>query len=308
MATVNSVSSNYAGKVAGAIIGASFKEADAIRSGAVTLLQNVNYETSLRRVRYADGTVNYACGFTPEGAIILDERKITPKKLMNPLQVCKEDFRQTWSEDSLGSSAWNDNAPRDIMEAITAEVLADTAQRTDNLIWNGDNAVDGQFGGFIALFAADAAIIKDGNGLTAPGAATTEANVEAHLKLALAAVPVRLRRKNVMVNVSPDVYQAFWFYLVNKGIANDGSTDMKRTGFGGYTLVEQNGLPDNTIVIADPKNLVAATGLLADHNELKLVDEDEIGLLTGFVRGKMVYNFGVNYYNSEDIVWLLTTA
>ena len=308
MATVNSVSSNYAGKVAGAIIGASFKEADAIRSGAVTLLQNVNYETSLRRVRYADGTVNYACGFTPEGAITLDERKITPKKLMNPLQVCKEDFRQTWSEDSLGSSAWNDNAPRDIMEAITAEVLADTAERTDNLIWNGNNAVAGEFGGFIALFAADAAIIKDGNGLTAPGAATTEANVEAHLKLALAAVPVRLRRKNVMVNVSPDVYQAFWFYLVNKGIANDGSTDMKRTGFGGYTLVEQNGLPDNTIVIADPKNLVAATGLLADHNELKLVDEDEIGLLTGFVRGKMVYNFGVNYYNSEDIVWLLTTA
>ena len=308
MATVNSVSSNYAGKVAGAIIGASFKEADAIRSGAVTLLQNVNYETSLRRVRYADGTVNYACGFTPEGAITLDERKITPKKLMNPLQVCKEDFRQTWSEDSLGSSAWNDNAPRDIMEAITAEVLADTAQRTDNLIWNGNNAVAGEFGGFIALFAADAAIIKDGNGVTAPGAATTQANVEAHLKLALAAVPVRLRRKNVMVNVSPDIYQAFWFYLVNKGIANDGSTDMKRTGFGGYTLVEQNGLPDNTIVIADPKNLVAATGLLADHNELKLVDEDEIGLLTGFVRGKMVYNFGVNYYNSEDIVWLLTTA
>lgn len=308
MATVTNVSSNYAGKVAGAIIGASFKEADAIRSGAITLLQNVNDETSLRRVRYADGTVNYACGFTPEGTITLNERKITPKKLMNPLQVCKEDFRQTWSEDLLGSSAWNENAPRDIMEAITAEVLADTAERTDNLIWNGDNSVAGEFGGFIALFAADDDVIKANNGIVPAAAAITEANVEAELKKVLAAVPVRLRRKSVMVNVSSNVYQAFWFYLVSKGIANDGSTDMKRTGFGGYTLVEQNGLPDNTIVVAEPKNLVAATGLLADHNELKLVDEDEIGLLTGFVRGKMVYNFGVNYYNSEDVIWYLSTT
>ena len=39
-----------------------------------------------------------------------------------------------------------------------------------------------------------------------------------------------------------------------------------------------------------------------------MVDEDEIGLLTGQVRAKMVYNGGVQYYNSEDIVWYLSTT
>jgi len=34
-----------------------------------------------------------------------------------------------------------------------------------------------------------------------------------------------------------------------------------------------------------------------------LKDEDEIGLLTGLVRGTMVYNAGVNYYNGAEIVW-----
>lgn len=304
MATTVTVGSNYEGKVAGGIIGASFKEADAIRSGAITLLTNINYKANLRRIRYTDGTVNYACGFTPEGAIVLNERVLEPKKLMNPLQVCKEDFRQTWSEDSMGASAWNDNAPADIMEAITAEVLADTAERTDSLIWTGEAATAGEFGGFIELFDADASVIKP-DGI---GAAITEANVEAELKKCLAAIPVALRRKDVRVNVSPDVFQAYWFYLVSKGIANDGTAQPKETRFGKYTLLEQNGLPDNTIVIAEPKNLVAGTGLLADHNELRLVDEDEVGLLTGFVRGKMVYNFGVNYYNSEDIVYYVSTA
>ena len=78
--------------------------------------------------------------------------------------------------------------------------------------------------------------------------------------------------------------------------------------FGRYTLTEVNGLADNTICIFERKNIVFATGLLGDHNELKMVDEDEIGLLSGFVRGVMVYNAGVGYYNSEDIVYYVSTT
>ena len=43
-------------------------------------------------------------------------------------------------------------------------------------------------------------------------------------------------------------------------------------------------------------------------NTVAIEDEDEIGLLTGNVRGKIVYNAGVGYYNSNEIVWLLTTT
>jgi hypothetical protein len=308
MATTTTVTSNYAGKVAGQIIGKAFKEADTLRLGLVTVLQNVNYKENLRKIAYTDGTVDYACGFTPEGAITLSEKVIEPKKIMNAFQICKEDFRQTWDEDLMGASASNPNMASNIQEAILMEVLQEQAQRVDSEIWTGVVATDGQIGGFIPQFTADADVIKANNGITPIGAAITEANVESELKKVLNAIPVAIRRNSLVVAVSPDVFQSYWFYLVSKGIANDGNAEPKQTRFGRYTITEVNGLPDNTIVAYDVRNLVFATGLLGDHNTIELRDEDEIGLLTGQVRGKMVYNGGVGYYNSEDIVWYLSTT
>lgn len=308
MPTTTTVGSNYAGKVAGSIIGASFKEADTLRLGLLTVAENVNYKLNLRKIAYTDGTTDYSCGHTPAGAITLSEKVLQPEKLKNDFDICKEDFRQTWSEDSIGASASNPNAPSDIMEAIQVEVLSSQSEKVDTDIWTGLAATAGEFSGLIEQFTADGSIIKANNGITALGAATTEANVEAHLKAALAAIPTSLRRKDLSVAVSANVYQAYWFYLVSKGIANDGNGEAKQTRFGKYMLTEVNGLPDDTIVIFEKKNVVFATGLQGDHNQVSLVDEDEVGLLTGQVRGKIVYNAGVGYYNSEDIVWLLTTT
>jgi hypothetical protein len=297
MATVTNVSSNYAGKEAGAIIGKTFKEADTLRLGVVTLAPNVGYALNLRRVRYTDGTTAYSCGFNPEGTITLNERVLSPVKLKNDFQVCKEDFRATWSQETMGASASNPNAPADIMEAIQVEMLGQTAEDIDYKIWQGDATNADEWDGFLKLFLADAAVIDIDID------AVTEANVEAQLKLALAGIPIALRRKEVKVNVSPDVFQAYWFFLVSKGIANGLGGDEKTVRFGKYLIVENNGLPANTIVIAEPKNLIFGTGLEADFNQISLVDEDEVGLLTGQIRGKMVYSGGVQYYNSEDIVW-----
>ena len=114
----------------------------------LTIAENVNYKYNLRRIRYTDGTVDYTCGFTPEGAIVLDEKVIEPLKFKTPIQVCKEDFRQTWSEELEGASAHNNNMPSDIENAIMTEMLAEHAERIDNQIWNGDSSNAGEFDGF----------------------------------------------------------------------------------------------------------------------------------------------------------------
>jgi len=57
------------------------------------------------------------------------------------------------------------------------------------------------------------------------------------------------------------------------------------------------------MVVYDTKNLYFGTGLLQDHNEIKIADGDEYGRLDGQVRYKMVYTAGVQYANSEDIVF-----
>lgn len=315
MATTNTVSSNSVGKDAGKIFGQAFKEADTLRLGLIDVYQNVNYKLNMRLQKFADGTKAYSCiadgGFTTaaSGTITLSEKVLEPVKLMLPLQICKEDYRQTWSEDLMGASASNPNAPQDIIEQIKLDVLASTAERTDRIIWTGDNVVNAnEWDGFITLFDADANIIKANNGITPVGAAITEANVETELKKFLAAIPVKIRRKNLQTLVSPDVFQAYWFYLVSKGIANDGNAQEKQVRFGKYVLTEVNGLPDNTMVAYEKPNLAFGTGLLGDHNEFSFVDEDELGLLTGQIRGKMVYNGGVQYANSDEIVWYLSTT
>ena len=298
MATKVTVTSNYAGKEAGAIIGQAFKEADTIQKGFITTFENINFKLNLRKIELTGGKRAYSCGHVPAGAITLSEKVLEPIKFKDDFEVCKEDFRAQWSEESMGASAHNDNAPKDIMDAILVEKLAQTAEELDFNIWNGDATNTDEFDGFLKLFAADADVID----VNLP-AATTEANVEAYLKLALAAVPISLRRKTLKVGVSPDVALAYSFYLISKGISNglggDANTTLK---FGKYDLVEINGLPASTIVIAEPKNLIFGTGLLADHNDVRLVDQDET-LLNGKVIGTMVYNAGVQYYNGEEIVW-----
>ena len=298
MATTVTVTSNYAGKEAGAIIGQAFKEADTIQKGFITTFENINYKLNLRKIELTGGKRAYSCGHVPAGAITLSEKVLEPIKFKDDFEVCKEDFRAQWSEESMGASAHNDNAPKDIMDAILVEKLAQTAEELDFNIWNGNATNTDEFDGFLKLFAADADVID-----VDLSAATTEANVEAQLKLALAAVPISLRRKTLKVGVSPDVAQAYSFYLISKGISNglggDANTMLK---FGKYDLVEINGLPASTIVIAEPKNLIFGTGLLADHNDVRLVDQDET-LLNGKVIGTMVYNAGVQYYNGEEIVW-----
>ena len=91
MATTVTVSSNYAGQVAGDIVGKAFKEADTLRLGLVNVLPDIDYKVSLRKISYANGRQDYACGFTPAGAVTLSEVELAPKKIKNEFEICKED-------------------------------------------------------------------------------------------------------------------------------------------------------------------------------------------------------------------------
>lgn len=299
MATTTTITSSYAGKVAGEIFLKTFKEADALKNGILTVYQGVNYKTVLRKPQTTNGRRDYTCGHVPAGSITLNEAILEPKKFKDDFDICKEDFRQEWGEESMGASAHNNTMNKEILDAIIANKLADNAEDFGEIIWTGDKDNAGEFDGFLTLFLADSSVID------VDLDAVTESNVEAQIKLALAAVPVALRGKNTLkVSVSANIAQAYNFFLASKGITNGlGGNANTSLVFGNYTLVVDNGLPASTIVIADPKNLAFGTGALADHNLIEVVDEDSIGLLTGKVRGTMVYNAGVQYAYGAEIVW-----
>ena len=308
MATTLTVSSNYAGKDAGSYVGKAFKEADTISKGLVTVLPDIDFKVSIKKISYADGRVDYACGFAPLGTVTLSEKTLEPKKIKNEQEICKEDLRQIWSAASMGFSAHNDQAPADVEQALIAEILMDTAEATDQDIWQGDATNTGEFDGFLLKFAADASVIKAGSGITSLAGAVTKANVVSEIEKVLNAIPIALRRKSdLKFMVSPDIANFYNQALVAAGVSNGLGGGSMELRYGQYTLEVVNGLPANTFVVAQARNLLFGTGLMSDHNELRIKDMDESDL-SGQIRYKMVYTAGVQYYNSEEIVWYLTTT
>ena len=308
MPTTMTVNSNYIGGVAGEITGAAFKEAQTIKENLVTVLPDIDFQMSLRKISYTNGRVDYACGFTPTGAVTLSEVLLTPKKIMNAQEICKEDLRQIWSSASMGFSAHNDNMPKDVEAALLNEILQDTAQATDLDIWGGVAATTGRIGGFLELFAADAGIIKANNGIVTATAAITKANVQTEIEKVLDAVPVSLRRKkNTVFLVSSNVALAYEQALISAGISNGMGGAEMNLAYGSTKITVVDALPDNTFVVYEVKNLYFGTGLMDDHNEIRIKDMDESDL-SGNVRYKMVYTGGVQYINPTEIVWYLSTT
>lgn len=294
MATTVTVTSNYAGTTAGEIIGKAFKELNTLQH--ITVYENINYDLSLRRSQYADGTRDYTCGHVPAGSITLDEKLLVPKKFKNDFEVCLETFRATWSDEKMGASAKN-AMPSDIENAIMADVLGATAEKIGTNIWIGSGATAGQFQGFIPQFVADATVVK------VTGTTSTIANVQDELIKALSAIPTAIKGKTVKVFVSSNIFQNYTFSLIKSGIAALGDAADKTAMFGKYMLVEEQGLPDNTIVIAEQKNLVFGTGLQSDFNNLYIDSTSPERQLDGLAKGTIVYSAGVSYYFGAEIVY-----
>jgi len=300
MPTTTVVNSSYAGEVAGEIIGKAFKEADTIARNLVTVLPNVLVKQVIRKIDYGNGRQDFSCGFTPLGSVTIGEVILEPKKIKNEAELCKEDFRNAWDTASMGFSAHNDNMPVDEESALLVEILADTAEATDSDIWVGNDATVGSFGGLIPKFLADATVID------VAAVAVTKANVLSKIEAVLSAVPVALRRKSDLVfAVSNDVALAYQQALIGAQFTAGFGAGEMQLKYGTYTLEIVNGLPANTMVVYQVKNVYFGTGLLSDHNEVRIKDMDD-SLLTGTVRYKMVYTAGTAFVRGNEIV-LYTT-
>lgn len=303
LATTVSVTSNYAGTEAGELIGASFKEANTISRNLVTVLPDIDFQISLRKIAYADGRVDYACGFAPTGSVTLTEKLLTPKKIMNQQEICKEDLRQIWSSATMGFSAHNDQMPSDVAEALITEILADTAEAVDKDIWQGDATNTGEFDGFIKLFAADGSVVKP----TALAAAIDKSNVIAETEKVINATPQAVAQaSDVVWGISYNWALALEQAMVSAGISNGLGGNAHQLQYGSRVFEVINGLPDNTMVVYRRKNLNFGTGLLNDFNEIRIADGDDFGRLDDQVRYNMVYTAGVQYYNSGDIVYYVS--
>lgn len=297
MATNLNITSNYVGEKAGEIIGKAFREADTISRGLINVIPNVNNKVYLRKIDYTNGRQDYACGWSPAGDIDLSEVILEPKVIMNQLDICKEEFRQVFDQANMGFSSWNDDFQAlDEATALQTEVLLSTAVATDSDIWVGAIS-SGRFLGFIPKLQTAGGFIS----VTAT-ASVTSTNVAGEIAKVVSAIPTSLKRQpDLVFGISTNIADALGNYNALQGYANGLGNRADVLAFGRYTLEVIDALPDDCMIVYQKKNLNFGTGLLSDHNELRIKDMTEVDL-TDVVKFKLVYSAGTAIVRPDEVV------
>jgi hypothetical protein len=301
-----SITSTYAGEFAGKYVSAALLSGNTIANNLIEVKPNVKFKEVLKRVDLSGAIANASCDFTDAGTVTLTEKIIQPKELQINLELCKTPFVSDWEAVSMGYSA-HDNLPATFSDYFIGLMSESVAESTENDIWSG-SAGAGTFDGFETLLAADADLPA---AQEVAGGNVDSWNVVASLGLIVDAIPTSVYGKeDLYIYVAQNIFRAYKRALggfqsggqgaagVN-GLGNNQDIDIQY--FDGVKIVACNGLSDNTAIAAQKSNLFFGTGLLSDHNEVKVLDMADLDGSQN-VRFIMRYTAGVQYAVVEDIV------
>ena len=308
MATTTSLTTSYAGEFAGEYIAAALLSGSTIENGLITVKPNIKHKEVLKKVS-TDGILKDAsCDFTATSTLTLTERVLNPKELQVNLQLCKKDFRGDWEAIQMGMSA-HDSLPPSFADFLIGHVAAKVAQKIEQNIWVGDETNSGEFDGFSEIIAADANLPA---AQEVAGTTVTASNVIAQLGLIVDAIPSALYgSEDLYIYVSQNIARAYVRALGGFSVAATSNSGVGAQGtqwwnggalsFDGVKIAVANGLADNTAMAAEKSNLFFGTGLLSDHNLVKVLDMADLDGSDN-VRVILRATGGVNYAIAEDIV------
>jgi hypothetical protein len=300
-----SITTTYAGEFAGKYISAALLSADTIEGGGITVKPNVKYKEVMKTLSTNALVKDAACDFADQSTVTLAERVLTPEEFQVNLELCKKDFHNDWEAVQMGYSAF-DSLPPSFADFLIGHIAAKVAQKTEENIWQGVTANAGEFDGFETLLAADGTVID------VTGTSVTAANVITEMGKVVDAIPTAVYGKeDLYIYASSNVARAYIRALGGFGASGLGANGVNNEGttwfnggdlaFDGVKLFVCSGMPDNDMVAAQKGNLFFGTGLLADHNEVKLIDMADLDGSQN-VRVVMRFTAGVQYGIGADIV------
>jgi len=308
MATTTSITTTYAGEFAGKYVSAALLSASTIENGGIEVKPNVKYKEVMKKVATDAIVKDATCDFDATSTVTLTERILQPEEFQVNLQLCKKDFHSDWEAVQMGYSAF-DSLPPSFADFLIAHVAAKVAEKTEQNIWRGVTANAGEFNGFTRLLTLDAALPT---AQEVAGTTVTAANVVAELGKIVDAIPASLYGKeDLYLYVSQNIARAYVRALGGFGASGLGANGTNNMGtqwwnngslsFDGVKIFVANGLASNVAIAAQKSNLFFGTGLLADNQEVKIIDMADIDGSQN-VRVVMRFTAGVQYANVEDIV------
>ncbi len=308
MATTTSITTTYAGEFAGKYISAALLSGKTLAEGAITVKPNVKFKEVVKKISTDAIVKNATCDFDPTSTVTLTERILQPEEFQVNLELCKKDFRSDWEAVQMGYSTF-DNLPPSFADFLIGHVASKVAQKTEQNIWGGVNATAGEFDGLTVLMAAD----SDVNVAAESGTAYASDNIVTNLGNVVDAIPSSVYGKEDLTIYLPTVaLQAYVRALGGFGASGLGAAGTNAQGsqwynmgnalaFEGIKIQHAPGMPSDHIVAGEASNIYFGTGLLADHNEVKLLD---MGDLDGSQNVRVIMRFtaGVQYGIGSDLV------
>lgn len=306
MATTTSITTTYAGEFAGKYISAALLSGNTLANELITVKPNVKFKEVMKKVA-SDAIVKDAtCDFTATSTLTLTERILQPEEFQVNLELCKKDFVSDWEAISMGYSA-HSNLPANFSDFLIGHVADKVAQKMEQNIWNGTNATEGEFDGFLTTLGAD----SDVNDVTTSETSITASNVIQELGATADLIPSAVYGKeDLTIYVASNIYRAYvralGGFASNIGAAG---TDNKGTQwfnggaltFDGINVELAQGLASNKMVAAEKSNLFFGTGLLSDQNEVKVIDMADVDGSQN-VRVVMRFTAGIQHAIGSDIV------
>jgi hypothetical protein len=315
MATTVSITSSYAGEFSGKYISAALLSSPTLENGNIEIKPNVKYKDVIKKVATDSNVIKDAtCDFTDTATVTLTERILQPEEFQVNLELCKKDFVSDWEAISMGYSAYSEFPPI-FSDFLIGHVAGLVAEKNEQNIWGGVNGNAGEFDGFSVLMAADADVNDAANG---GETAFSSSNIITLLENVVDALPSAVYGKeDLKIYVPTIAWQSYIRQLGGYAANGVGAAGVDNRGglwynqgnalsFDGIEVVLAPGMPSNHIVAGQKSNLYFGTGLLSDHNEVKLLDMADLDGSQN-VRVVMRFTAGVQYGIGSDLA-LLTLA
>ena len=308
MATTTSITTTYAGEFAGKYISAALLSGDTIAKGGITVKPNVKYKEVLKKVSLNDIVKDQTCDFTDTSTLTMTEAILQPEFLQVNLELCKSDFESDWEAVQMGYSAF-DQLPTNFVDYFIGYNAAKVAEWVESKIWTGSTGNAGEFNGFQTLLAADTTVID----VTAATGGITAANVITEMGRVMDSAPNAVFGKDdLKLYVSTNVFKAYIRALGGFGASGLGAAGVESKGnlwyanqdltFDGVSVFHAPGLGSNKMVLAQKSNLYFGTGLLSDHQEVKVLDMSDLDGSKN-VRFIMRFTAGVQVGFGADVVY-----
>ena len=318
----------YAGEAASGFIAAALLSAKTLDNGYVTIMPNVKYKSVIQRVAVDNIITDATCDFVADASASIAERILEPKELQVNLQLCKEEFVNSWEAISLGYSAF-DNIPKSFTDYLISYVGGKVAEATETSIWQGVTATNGQFGGFQTILSASVAAgttVVSGSITVSTGVipaysgsttlvggqpisgSITSANVLSKLNDIVNSIPNTVYGKeDLLIYVPTSVAKAYQQALAGGAVGANGWNNQLNVGekpfnFNGIEIVLCPGLGAGKVVVAQKSNLFFGTGLMSDYNTVKVLDMADLDGSQNF-RIIMRYTAGTQVGVLSDVVY-----